>query len=259
MASSWRIALLLLAVLGAATGCSQTLNEPLNPSVAAVAEFSPDYIPEAEDGSTVIGLAFSGGGTRAAAFAYGILRELDETPVPGGRSLAESIRMISGVSGGAVTAAYFGLKGTPGFRDLRERFLIRDVEASMHTSAYWPPNLFRLLAGGVNDRSTFANWLDENLFDGARYASLKHPGAPILWINASDIYNETPFLFTYDTFASLCSDLNQVPISEAVAGSAAFPIVFAPVVIKTYGPHCGYKRPDWLVRRRSRTIRTSTG
>jgi Patatin-like phospholipase len=118
----------------------------------------------------------------------------------------------------------------------------------MHTSPYWPPNIVRALSGGVNDRSTFATWLDDNLFEGARYGSLRRPGAPIVWINASDIFNKTPFLFTYDTFAALCSDLNQLPVSEAVAASAAFPIVFAPVVIKTYGPHCGYQRPEWLVR-----------
>ncbi|TGS35572.1 patatin, partial [Mesorhizobium sp. M1D.F.Ca.ET.184.01.1.1] len=40
---------------------------------------SPTYIPDpADDGSTVVGLAFSGGGTRAAAFSYGVLRALDD-------------------------------------------------------------------------------------------------------------------------------------------------------------------------------------
>ena len=79
----------------------------------------------------LIGLAFSGGGTRAAAFSYGVLSELDRTKVdPTGQkvSLLDRVDYISGVSGGAVTAAYFGLKGRDGLSDFRERFLLRDAE-----------------------------------------------------------------------------------------------------------------------------------
>jgi predicted acylesterase/phospholipase RssA len=246
----WR----LIAALGAAlvtSGCAQLLNQPLNPAVSQVTQFSPDFIPEAGgDGSLVVGLAFSGGGTRAAAYAYGIVEQLKATPIPsgGGRSMAETVRMVSGASGGAITAAYFGLKGPEGFDDLRQRFLERDGEANLHTSMLWPPNLAGALAGGVNDRSTFARWLDDNVFQGARYRDFKRPGAPIVWINASDIWNGTPFLFSYDTFASLCSNLDALPLSEAVAASSAVPVIFTPVVIKTYGPRCGYKRPAWLQR-----------
>ena len=39
------------------------------------------------------------------------------------------------------------------------------------------------------------------------------PGKPIVWINASDLYNRTPFLFSPLTFAALCSDLDKLPIS----------------------------------------------
>ena len=44
--------------------------------------------PRPTDDSTVIVLAFSGGGTRAAAFSYGVLEELNriEIDIPGGRS-----------------------------------------------------------------------------------------------------------------------------------------------------------------------------
>jgi NTE family protein len=59
-------------------------------------------------------LAFSGGGTRAAAFAYGVLEELAATPVALGgssRSLLDEVDLISAVSGGSFTAAYYGLYG----------------------------------------------------------------------------------------------------------------------------------------------------
>ena len=54
----------------------------------------------------LVGLAFSGGGTRTAAFSYGVLSELDRTKVdPTGQKVSslDSIDYISGVSGGAVT------------------------------------------------------------------------------------------------------------------------------------------------------------
>ncbi len=66
-------------------------------------------------------LAFSGGGTRAAAFAYGVLEELAATPVVLGgrpRRLLDEVDLISAVSGGSFTAAYYGLYG---FHALRQK------------------------------------------------------------------------------------------------------------------------------------------
>ena len=57
---------------------------------------------------------------------------------------------------------------------------------------------------------------------------------PRVWINASDIYNRTAFIFAPVTFSALCSDITSYPVSLAVAASAAVPVVFAPVVIQNY-------------------------
>ena len=116
----------------------------------------------------------------------------------------------------------------PGCRGLHE-----DLDTS-------PVNLIRAYYGGVNDRSSFARWLDKNLFDSATFSSFKWKNAPIVWINSSDINNRTPFLFTYDTFAALCSNLDHVRLSDAVAASAAVPVVFTPVVVEATSPNCGY-------------------
>jgi NTE family protein len=56
-------------------------------------------------------LSFSGGGTRAAALAYGVLQHLARTPIAGGRSLLDEVDVISSVSGGSFTAAFFALNG----------------------------------------------------------------------------------------------------------------------------------------------------
>jgi len=71
------------------------------------------------------------------------------------------------------------------------------------------------------------------------------PGRPIVWINASDLYNRVPFVFNYHTLAALCTDLGKLPVAEAVAASAAAPVVFSPIVIKSY-TGCDYTEPSWL-------------
>jgi predicted acylesterase/phospholipase RssA len=234
------------------SGCVAGDRGPINLFVTEVGPASPEFVPDpGDDGSLVVGLAFSGGGARAAAFAYGVLRELDEAvidQVPYRRTMVDDIRMISGTSGGAIMAAYFGYRGPEEYRDFRERFLLRNAEATIRTSVGSPVNLSRAWSGGVNDRSGFAAWLDRNLFEGATFAQLKRPDAPIVWLTASDIYNGTPFLFTYDTFAALCSDLDRVRLADAVAASAAFPVVFAPLMLAADAPDCGYRPPAWMVR-----------
>ena len=151
----------------------------------------------------------------------------------GTHSLLDSVGFVSGVSGGAVTAAYFGLKKRAALADFREKFLIRNAEEGLNTSVD-PMSLVKALGGGVNDVSTFSAWLDKNLFEGATFADFRKTPGPRVWINASDIYNRTPFIYGEAAFIALCSDLATYPIAEAVAASAAVPIVFTPMVIKTY-------------------------
>lgn len=242
-------ALSLAAVLG---GCSVTDTGPINVLSPVPTRESTHFMNDfGDDGALVVGVSFSGGGTRAAAFAYGVLRELDAAVIdeePRERSVTDSIHMVSGTSGGAVAAAYFALRGPDGFHDFRERFLVQDVEASMRTSVASPVNLMRAWSGGVNDRGSLAGWLDRNLFDGATFAAFDYPDAPTVWLTASDIFNGVPFIFTHDTFAALCSDLDQLRIADAVAASAAVPVVFAPLDVSADSPDCGYRRPEWLER-----------
>ena len=184
----------------------------------------------------LVGLAFSGGGTRAAAFAHGVLRRSIRPAVrtrTGTHSLLDSVGFVSGVSGGAVTAAYYGLKKRAALADFREKFLIRNAEEGLNTSVD-PLSLVKALGGGVNDVKMFSRWLNENLFEGATFADFRKTPGPRVWINASDIYNRTPFIYGEATFIALCSNLATYPIADAVAASAAVPIVFTPMVIKTY-------------------------
>jgi NTE family protein len=234
-------------------GCATTIhnapiNVPLATSAGDLVSTSRQLPANGED--LLIGLAFSGGGMRAAAFSYGVLSEFDRTqirPKKAAASLLDRVDFLSGVSGGAITAAYFGLKGRAALSDFRERFLLRDAEESLATR-FTPTNVFRAYEGGVNDADRFPRWLDDNLFHGATFRDFDAQRRLRVWINASDIYNRTPFVFGDTTFGAICSDLGSYPIASGVAASIAMPVVFAPIVLQTFPNRCTVKLPDWVER-----------
>src|SRR5690606_36461841 len=133
------------------------------------------------DGGAVIGLAFSGGGTRAAAFAQGVLEEMKKTPPGRGRagSLLDRVAVVSGVSGGSIIAAYYGLKGPAATDDFRQRFLAQDVMAQLNTRISLV-NLNRALGGGANTDERMRDWLNANLYDNATLGDVLARGRPVL-------------------------------------------------------------------------------
>ena len=242
-----RRALLPLLILLGCAPWNQPQNQPLQGENAALVEPLT-----AGDGEVYIGLAFSGGGMRATAFAFGMLEELRaagvETGTPNG--LLDQVRLVSGVSGGSVMAAQLGLYGPEGLTGFRERYLITNAEAYMTTSALNPLTIVKGISGGVNGRDTFGRYLDDTLFHGATVADLRRHSHIKTWINATDMANNTPFLFSPETFDALCSDLSKVKLSEAVAASAAFPLAFTPIVLRAHQGDCTYREPDWLTAAR---------
>ena len=140
-------------------------------------ERRPGGLAVAED-DLLIGLAFSGGGTRAAAFSFGVLSAFDDIPVPrASDKLLDRLDFISGVSGGSVTAAYFGLKKRAALSDFRERFLLQNAEEGLQTTLSLA-TMGRALGGGINDQQGFTRWLDAHLFHGATYGQFRAVGPP---------------------------------------------------------------------------------
>ena len=239
-----------ILLAGCATFHVEPANQPLPTSESNIIENDPS--PSGDDTELFVGLAFSGGGMRAAAFSYGVLAEFDRIQIHSRNSsarLIDHVDFLSGVSGGAITAAYFGLNGRAALATFQEKFLMRDAEESL-SSIFNPMSVAHAYEGGINGSQQFPRWLDENLFHGATFRQLRPEHRPRVWINASDIYNRTPFVFSDETFGAICSDLASYPIANAVAASAAMPVIFAPVVLRTFPDRCSSTMLNWIERAR---------
>jgi len=237
-----------LALAACATVYNLPLNKPsANPFARSLAT-EANGERRSDPHSVIIGLSFSGGGTRASAFSFGVLQQLARTKSPRtGRPLIEDVGIISAVSGGSITAAYYGLKGEAALTDFRERFLTQDMMAQLNTSINLI-NVSRALDGGVNTDNRVRDWLNDHLYGNATFGDLLARRRPIVLINATDIYSRTPFLFSPLTFSALCSDITEYPIAGAVAASAAVPGAFAPIVVETFPGQCHTPLPEGMIR-----------
>ena len=195
-------------------------------------------------------LAFSGGGTRAAALDFGVLEELARTgvgPPNAQHRLLDEVDLISSVSGGSFTAAYYALWGDRIFSDFEPQFLKKRVQNALRLRILAPWNTVRLFSPTFNRSDLAAEYYDRLLFKGATFGDLAaRPGAPFLIINSTDLTSGSRFEFTQDQFDFLKSDLSQFPIARAVAASSAHPLLLSPVVLKNYSASPQSGEPEWI-------------
>jgi predicted acylesterase/phospholipase RssA len=97
--ASWSKALACLLIL---TGCASA-----TPILLPRAGPNTTCITPAPEGDLLVGIALSGGGSRAAVFGAAGLEALGRIRVGGGRSILEETRYLSSVSGGSIAAAYY--------------------------------------------------------------------------------------------------------------------------------------------------------
>ncbi|MDM0022455.1 patatin-like phospholipase family protein [Variovorax saccharolyticus] len=231
-------------------GCaSRPINPPMvhaDPSRGYRYETRP--APERDKENLVI-LAFSGGGTRAAAFSYGVLEFLRRTEVvgPQGRKgrLIDQVDVITGVSGGSFTALAYGLYGDRLFDDYVQRFLKRDVQGDLIARAFKPDYWVDLGSTGWGRSELAAQLYDEILFKGATFGDLVRGKGPLVLASATDISTGARLVFQQSVFDVMCSDLSAVSLSRAAAASSAVPVVLSPVTLNNYGGTCGYRLPPW--------------
>ena len=193
-------------------------------------------------------LAFSGGGTRAAAMAYGVLEELRDTSVviDGQQSrLLDQVTHISSVSGGSFASAYYGLYGDKIFDDFENEFLLKNVEGALARSVLNPLHWFG--RKGRTERSV--EYYNKILFHDATFADMMEPGRPMIIINASDLASGFRFSFIQDYFNLLCSDIREFPVASAVTASSAVPVVFNPIVVENYAGCPEFQAPPQAVEK----------
>jgi len=241
------ICVLMAALLVGCAG-ARAVNTPLE-------QYEPGYGyrmfggERRQAGSVVLYLAFSGGGTRAAAFAYGVLEELRDTQVVVdgvSMSLLEEVDTISGVSGGSFPAAYYGLFGDQIFEGFEANFLKKNVQGALVLRTLAPWNLIRLATPWLTRSDLASSYYDEKVFAGATFASMHEAHGPWVHINATDLSSGDRFTFSQDNFDVICSDLDALSVSTAVAASSAVPMLLSPITLKNNAGSCGYDPPQWV-------------
>ena len=199
------------------------------------------------DPHTLFILAFSGGGTRAAALSYGVLEELRRTEIVVDgqrRRLIDEVDIITGVSGGSFTAL--------AYRALR-RAAVRRVRAALpearrpgraRPTCAQSVQLVEVHRGHRRPVRTRRRLLRR---DPVRRRDLRATCSPSRGrspiANGTDISTGSRLSFYQNDFDLLCSDLNKVRLSRAAATSSAVPVVLSAVTFDNYGGTCGYEYP----------------
>ncbi|MEE9351119.1 MAG: patatin-like phospholipase family protein [Thiotrichaceae bacterium] len=241
--------IVVLGFLFILSGCSSIglppLNDPLrfqpdtNKKSLYQAKQAGNNIKKSDDLTLI--LTFSGGGTRAAAFSYGVMKELESIKNGHGArqtSLLDEVDLISSVSGGSFTSAYYGLYGKRIFSDFERLFLKRPVQSSLIKYLLFSPSNWIKLAPALYERSDLAaDYYADTIFGKKRYRDMRRNG-PRIVINATDLASGRGFSFTKNSFKRLCSNISSYPVGRAVVASSAVPVVFSPIVMKNYSGQC---------------------
>jgi patatin-like phospholipase len=228
----------------ALTGCFAKIHQlPAHPD-----KNSPVFAPLA-DQETLVGLAVSGGGSRAATFAAGALEALAEIHITrDGKegSALELVTHMSSVSGGSLATAYFAVKKpvksevvlageglSPVYRqfftsfkqDMQKNFQLRAIGRQLANFRVTNPTKFAY---------SFADVWDASFFDGVTFTELyereRRGDAPQIILNGT-IYNTgrrlvlttlPPSDFAYDFTQELRAKLVEKGQQFTPEGKASF-------------------------------------
>lgn len=192
-------------------------------------------------GDHLVLLTFSGGGTRAAALAYGVLQELRDAQVLShGRPvrLLDEVDSISAVSGGSFTAAYYGLFGDRLFTDYEKVFLRQSIQGTLIRKLFNPVYWWHSVFSGLDRTEMAIEYYDSHIFEGKTFGDIRLKNGPYIEINATDLGGANRFSFIQGQFDLICSDLSAFSVARAVTASSAVPVAFPTVVLKNYTGEC---------------------
>jgi NTE family protein len=194
----------------------------------------------------MIGLALSGGGSRAMAFHLGCLRALQDL------GLLEQVGVLSTISGGSVIGAYYAYTPGKSFEEfdadicefLRVGFHRKIAAAMLHPDNLVPGLASCLLShaqdgiGFITGRSprfpryrsrtdVFENVLQGDVFPKLKVTSPRRSGLEVV-IGACELRTGTAFRFGNERSGGYRHGAlvdKDVPLSFAVAASAAYPVL----------------------------------
>ena len=219
--------------------------------------------PGTFEGGHIVGLAFSGGGTRGTVFCAVCLKEIERlgpivVDAPDGRkeiNLLDEVDYVSGVSTGAIPAAAFALRQSPhcprqlAYNGWPDCFNVGVTAYSLKRLFIRPDRFLRDMAFDMNTRPTAAGGVAGLFFEGNPYktggglAFRDLPPAPVLLIGATlvddpgapfvqtrmpyryalDKYPELPWGVGVQSFESFHSDPMVYALGEACYNSSAYP------------------------------------
>lgn len=217
---------------------------------------SRESIPEQCRDDRFVALSISGGGSRASIFGAAVMFELQRY------GLLQHVDLVSCVSGGCLTAAYYALScdhpddmaSCPPTTNGASRYAWREdsiyplLERNLlwrwFGNWFWPNNIAKFWFTHFDRTDIMAETLSNNLYDLSildnnqfRFQDL-NPNRPSLAINATNatagLLHEFPFTFTPERFQQLNSDLDKFPIANAVMASASFPGAFNYVTLRDF-------------------------
>jgi predicted acylesterase/phospholipase RssA len=191
-----------------------------------------------------VGLALSGGGSRAIAFGLGCLRALHDQDV------LRHVRVVSGISGGSLLAAMwtYGPAEFAEFDAMVTAFLRRGLQRDLVRAALTPSALARSAISSI--RATprmpgrrhrtgtrtdlLAQLLRTRLFGTRELPEVTLPNVTTV-ITATDLVSTNAVRF--GNKISSCSPYglitNRIPVADAIAASAAHPVLL-PALRRTY-------------------------
>jgi len=192
------------------------------------ASLDSSCIVAAPDTDLLLGVALSGGGSRAAVFGAAALEALGKIHVPGGGSVLEQVGYLSSVSGGGLAAAYYAEHKPPretpiltpegGYTDEYRAFFTRfneRVAQNFESAIIWRQlGSFRWINSALAAQS-LQEVLEERLLGettlGALSARQRRGDTPGIMFNTA-LYNDgrrlvmttlPPDVAQYDLFADL--------------------------------------------------------
>lgn len=240
------------AVFVALCGCA---SYPVNPPLQRIDDnagyrLANRTLGEKNSNDVFVILGLSGGGTRAAALDYGVIRYLDRIRFGAdGRSLLDEVDLISSSSGASLPAAYYGVFGKQKFlQDFADDVLYQKLQSAYAKRVFNPLEWPRLASGTFSRGDLAAEYFDKHIFDGRTFARMQ-ARRPFIMLNATDMGTGSQFSFIQAYFDLICSDLSQVTVARAVTASMAFTPAFTPITLKNYNDgRCGYRTPEWVAQ-----------